>query len=99
MPLFPAIAILIAGAVESNVLSRRTWLVRGAAWWFIAPILISIGAVTFAIIVARDPAFPAWPFFAVAIVCGVFAWLVYGDDGAGRSVVGATAGTVRRGVG
>src|SRR6202167_759904 len=43
MPLYPAIAILIAGAVESNVLSRRPWLVRGAAWWFIAPILISIG--------------------------------------------------------
>src|ERR1700730_11128289 len=33
LPLYPAIAILIAGAVESNVLSRRAWLVRGTAWW------------------------------------------------------------------
>src|SRR5580700_12092563 len=76
LPLYPAIAILIAGAVESKVLSPRVWLVRGIMWWFIAPILISIGTVTFAIIVARDPAFPAWPFFAVAFVCGLFAWLL-----------------------
>jgi len=94
LPLYPAIAILIAGAVESNVLSRRPWLVRGAAWWFIAPILISIAAVTFAVIVARDPAFPAWPFFAVAIICGLFAWLLYEDDGAERALLRATAGMV-----
>src|SRR5580704_7479108 len=91
LPLYPAIAILIAGAVESNVLSRRPWLVRGAAWWFFAPIIISIAAVTFAVIVARDPAFPAWPFFAVAIICGLFAWLLYEDDGAERALLRATA--------
>src|SRR5579863_6509243 len=99
LPLYPAIAILIAGAVESNVLSHRPWLVRGAAWWFIAPILISIGAVTFAIIVARDPAFPAWPFFAVAIICGLFAWLLYEADGAERSLLRATAGMVMLAIG
>ncbi len=99
LPLYPAIAILIAGAVESNVLSRRPWLVRGAVWWFLAPILISIGAVTFAIIVARDPAFPAWPFFAVAIVCGLFAWQLYEDDGAERSFLRATAGMVMLAIG
>jgi hypothetical protein len=69
------------------------------AWWFIAPILISIGAVTFAIIVARDPAFPAWPFFAVAIVCGLFAWLLYEDDGAERALLRATAGMVMLAIG
>ena len=99
LPLYPAIAILIAGAVESKVLSRRPWLVRGAAWWFIAPILISIAAVTFAIIVARDPAFPAWPFFAVAIICGLFAWLLYEDDGAERALLRATAGMVMLAIG
>jgi 4-amino-4-deoxy-L-arabinose transferase-like glycosyltransferase len=99
LPLYPAIAILIAGAVESNVLSRRTWLVRGAAWWFFAPILIAIAAVTFAVIVARDPAFPAWPFFAVAIICGLFAWLLYEDDGAERALLRATAGMVMLAIG
>ena len=33
-PLYPAIAILIAGAVDRMCWSRRPWLVRGAAWWF-----------------------------------------------------------------
>ncbi|MGB6798453.1 MAG: phospholipid carrier-dependent glycosyltransferase, partial [Xanthobacteraceae bacterium] len=33
LPLYPAIAILTAGAVESRVLSRRIFLVRGTIWW------------------------------------------------------------------
>jgi 4-amino-4-deoxy-L-arabinose transferase-like glycosyltransferase len=72
LPLYPAIAILISGAVESKVLSQRPWLVRGAVWWFIAPILISVAVVALAIVVARDPAFPAWPFFSLSMVCGLF---------------------------
>jgi 4-amino-4-deoxy-L-arabinose transferase-like glycosyltransferase len=91
LPLYPAIAILIAGAVESKVLSKRPWLVRGAAWWFFVPILVSVAAITLAIIVYRDLALPAWPFFAGAIVCGLFAWQLYRDDGAERSFARATA--------
>jgi 4-amino-4-deoxy-L-arabinose transferase-like glycosyltransferase len=99
LPLYPAIAILIAGAVESKVLSQRPWLVRGAVWWFIAPILISVAVVTLAIIVARDPAFPAWPFFALAMVCGLFAWLLYQPDGAELSIVRVTIGGVLLSIG
>ncbi len=94
LPLYPAIAILIAGAVESKVLSRRPWLVRGTMWWFIAPILISIAAVVGAVVIARDLAFPAWPFFAAAIVCGLLAWQLYEDDGAERAFVRAAAAAV-----
>src|SRR3984957_3286879 len=99
LPLYPAIAILIAGAVESKVLSQRPWLVRGAVWWFIAPILISAAIVTLAIVVARDPAFPAWPFFALAMVCGLFAWLLYQPDGAELSMLRVTIGTVLMAIG
>jgi 4-amino-4-deoxy-L-arabinose transferase-like glycosyltransferase len=94
LPLYPAIAILIAGAVESRVLSRRPWLVRGAVWWFIVPILISIAAVTIAIKVNHDLALLAWPFLAGAIVCGLLAWQFYVDDGAERSFLRATATVV-----
>ena len=38
LPLYPAIAILTAGALERRVLSR-SWLRRGAAWWFVIPAL------------------------------------------------------------
>jgi len=91
LPLYPAIAILVARAVESNTLSKRPWLVRTAIWWFIIPILVSIAAITVAIIVERDLALPAWPFFAGAVVCALFAWQLYGDDGAERSFARATA--------
>jgi 4-amino-4-deoxy-L-arabinose transferase-like glycosyltransferase len=99
LPLYPAIAILIAGAVESKVLSRRPWLVRGAVWWFIGPILISVATVTLAIVLARDPAIPAWPFFAVAIVCGLFAWVLYEPDGAELSMLRATASGILLAIG
>jgi 4-amino-4-deoxy-L-arabinose transferase-like glycosyltransferase len=99
LPLYPAIAILISGAVESKVLSQRPWLVRGAVWWFIAPILISVAIVTLAIVLAHDPAFPAWPFFALAMVCGLFAWLLYQPDGAELSMVRVTIGGVLLSIG
>ena len=91
LPLYPAIAILIAGAVESKVLSRRLWLVRGLMWWLFVPIMISIIAVIGAVVINRDLALFAWPFFAGAIVCGLFAWQLYEEDGAERSFVRASA--------
>jgi 4-amino-4-deoxy-L-arabinose transferase-like glycosyltransferase len=91
LPLYPAIAILIAGAVESKVLSERLWLKRGTIWWFLVPIIMSIVALLAGIVISRDLALPAWPFLAVAVVCGLFAWQLYDDDGAERSFARATA--------
>lgn len=91
LPLYPAIAILIAIAVESKALSHRRWLVRGAIWWFIIPILLSIATVTIAFILDHDLALLAWPFFAGAIVCGLFTWQLYEDGGAERAILRATA--------
>src|SRR6202048_3585297 len=99
MPLYPAIAILIAGAVEAKVLSQRRWLKRGAIWWFVVPILLSITAVAGAIVIDRDLVLPAWPFFAAAIVCGFLAWQLYDDDGAERALTRATAAMVLMGIG
>jgi hypothetical protein len=59
-------------------------------WWFIGPIVISVAIVTLAIILARDPAIPAWPFFAIAIIAGLFAWVLYEPDGAELSMLRAT---------
>jgi 4-amino-4-deoxy-L-arabinose transferase-like glycosyltransferase len=94
MPLYPAIAILIAGAVETKVLSHRPWLVRGVIWWFLVPIIVSIVAVVGAIVIERDLVLFAWPFFAAAVVCGLFAWQFYDDDDAEHAFVRATAASV-----
>src|SRR5262249_53070816 len=82
LPLYPAIAILTAAAVESKVLSQRRWLERGVMWWFLAPVIVSIIAVVTAVIIERDLALLAWPFFAAAVVRGLFAWQLYDPEGA-----------------
>jgi len=93
LPLYPAIAILIAGAVETKVLSDRRWLVRGTVWWFLAPIILSVAAIVCGILVARDLMLPAWPFLGGAIVCGLFAWQFY-DEGEERAFLRAAAASV-----
>jgi len=61
LPLYPAIAILTAGALERRVLSRSAWLMRGSPV-FAIPALASIIAVVAAIKLTRQPVFVAWPF-------------------------------------
>ena len=88
LPLYPAIAILTAGALERRVLSR-SWLMRGAAWWFVIPAAASVIAVIGAITLTRQPVFLAWPFVAAALIFGLFAWWLYDDNRAERSLLNA----------
>jgi 4-amino-4-deoxy-L-arabinose transferase-like glycosyltransferase len=90
LPLYPAIAILTVGALERRVLSR-SWLMRGAAWWFVIPAVASVAAVVGAIAVTRQPVFLAWPFAAAALIFGLFAWWLYDDNRAERSLLNAVA--------
>jgi 4-amino-4-deoxy-L-arabinose transferase-like glycosyltransferase len=88
LPLYPAIAILTVGALERRVLSR-SWLMRSSAWWFVIPALASIIAVVGAIALTRQPAFLAWPLGAAAMILGLFAWWLYDDNRAERSLLNA----------
>jgi 4-amino-4-deoxy-L-arabinose transferase-like glycosyltransferase len=88
LPLYPAIAILTVGALERRVLSR-SWLRRGAAWWFAIPAIGSLVAVIGAIILTRQPAFLAWPFVAASLIFGLFAWWLYDNSRAERSLLNA----------
>ncbi len=94
LPLYPAVAILMAAAVESKMLSQRRWLKRGTIFWFLVPIIVSVVAVTAAVVIAGDLVLAAWPFLAAAIVCGLGAWRWYDDDGAERALTRATAAAV-----
>jgi 4-amino-4-deoxy-L-arabinose transferase-like glycosyltransferase len=90
LPLYPAIAILSVMALERRVLSI-SWLRRGAAWWFAIPALTLILAVVATITLTRQPVFLAWPFAAVALIFGLFAWWLYDDNRAERSLLNAVA--------
>jgi len=98
LPLYPAIAILTAGAIETKVLSNRTWLKSGTIFWLIGPSLFGIALVALSIIVAHDLALLAWPFLAGAMVFGLFAWRLYEDDGAERSLLRALAASLPMGI-
>ena len=99
LPLYPAIAILIAGAIEKNVLSKRPSLKRATSWWFIVPLVLSILAVAGAIMIDRNLELLAWPFLAAAIVCGLFAWRLYEIDGAERAFLRAFAAAILAAIG
>jgi 4-amino-4-deoxy-L-arabinose transferase-like glycosyltransferase len=88
LPLYPAIAILTIGALERRVLSQ-SWLMRGAAWWFIIPAGASVIAVVGAITLTRQPVFLAWPFVAASLIFGLFAWWLYENNHAERSLLNA----------
>jgi 4-amino-4-deoxy-L-arabinose transferase-like glycosyltransferase len=93
LPLYPAVAILAVGALERQVLARN-WLRRGAAWWFAIPTLASIIAIVAAVKLTRQPVFEAWPLLAGAMIVGLFAWWLYDDSRATRSLLNAVAATV-----
>jgi 4-amino-4-deoxy-L-arabinose transferase-like glycosyltransferase len=93
LPLYPAIAILTAGAVERRVLSR-SWLMRGAAWWFAIPAIMLTVAVVGAIWLTRQPAFLAWPFVAVSMILGLLAWRLYEDVRAEQALLNAVASSL-----
>jgi 4-amino-4-deoxy-L-arabinose transferase-like glycosyltransferase len=99
LPLYPAIAILIVGALERRVLSRSPWLVRGAAWWFAIPAITAVSVIVGAIALTRQPAFLAWPFLAVSLIFGLFAWWLYDDNRAERSLLNAAAAALLLGMG
>jgi len=88
LPLYPAIAILTVGALERRVLSR-SWLMKSAAWWFVVPAGASVLAVVGAIALLRQPVFLAWPFIAASLILGLFAWWLYEDSRAERSLLNA----------
>jgi 4-amino-4-deoxy-L-arabinose transferase-like glycosyltransferase len=87
LPLYPAIAILIAGILDWNGLSKTRWLVRGTIGWFLFPALIAIAVPIAFIVLGRDLGLIAWPFSAAAMIFGLFAWWLYDVDGAEHSLL------------
>lgn len=87
LPLYPAIAILIAGILEPGGLSKARWMMRGTVGWFLFPGAIAIATLVAFIVFGRDLGLIAWPFSALAVIFGLFAWWLYEVDGAERSLL------------
>jgi 4-amino-4-deoxy-L-arabinose transferase-like glycosyltransferase len=89
LPLYPAIAILIAGVVDPHILARQRWLERGTGWWFVLPVLLGIGSIVALVVFAQKLGLLAWPFAAAAMIFGLWAWRLYSADGAEYSLLRA----------
>ena len=94
LPLYPAIAILIASAIDRGILERARWATRGAAWWFVLPAFIGITGLVALVWLDRRLGLPAWPFIAGAVVFGLVAWWLYEADGPERGLLRATAASI-----
>ena len=94
LPLYPAIAILIAGVLDAAALSRARWFIRGTIGWFIFPVVICIAAFVGVVVLERQLGFLAWPFAAGAAIFGLVAWRLYEVDGPERALLRATAASV-----
>ena len=87
LPLYPAIAILIARAIAQEELSVRPWLVHGAVWWFVVPLLLTGLGIGASIAISREPGLLVWPLAAATVVIGFFAWRSYRSEGAPRALL------------
>jgi len=94
LPLYPAIAILIAGVVDPHILVRERWAVRATGWWLVFPVIFGIGAVFILVAFGREFGLMAWIFVATAMIFGVWAWRLYPTDGAERSLLRAMAASI-----
>jgi 4-amino-4-deoxy-L-arabinose transferase-like glycosyltransferase len=94
LPLYPAIAILIAGILEPGGLSKTRWIVRGTIGWFLFPGAVAVAILVAFIVFGGDLGLIAWPFAAGAVIFGLFAWWLYEVDGAERSLLRAMMASV-----
>jgi 4-amino-4-deoxy-L-arabinose transferase-like glycosyltransferase len=94
LPLYPAIAILIARAVWHGTLSEHIWLKRSTLWWPALSVLIPIVVVVALIVLRHQLGLLAWPFGAAAMILGYMAWRLYDTDGPETSLVRAVCASV-----
>jgi 4-amino-4-deoxy-L-arabinose transferase-like glycosyltransferase len=94
LPLFPAIAILIAGIMEARMLSRSRWLTPGIAWWFVFPVLLGLAGVICLIAIGHQLGLLAWVFAGGAASVGLVAWRLYEVDGAEQSLLRGVAASI-----
>ncbi|HKG00784.1 MAG TPA: glycosyltransferase family 39 protein [Xanthobacteraceae bacterium] len=87
LPLYPAIAILIARSLWHGTLSSSVWLQRLTVGWPIVAALVPIVAVVALVAMRHQLGLLAWPFGAVAMVFGFMAWRYYDVDGAEKSLI------------
>jgi 4-amino-4-deoxy-L-arabinose transferase-like glycosyltransferase len=90
LPLYPAIAILIAREIERRALSTNVHLVRFSVAWPIFAAILPAGAIILLIYTRGQFGWLAWPFAALSAIFGFYAWRLFDIEGAERSFARAS---------
>jgi len=98
LPLYPAIAILIAGVIDARALSRKPVLVWGTIWWFVVPMIAGLAGIVALAVIGRQFGLLVWPLIGAAAVMGFLAWRLYEADGAEHSLLRGAAAAVLTGI-
>jgi 4-amino-4-deoxy-L-arabinose transferase-like glycosyltransferase len=94
LPLYPAIAILAARALQRHTLSDAIWLKRASLWWPGVAVVLPVVAIGGLIALRQQLGFLAWPFAAAAMIFGFLAWRFFESDGAEKSLLRATSAQI-----
>jgi 4-amino-4-deoxy-L-arabinose transferase-like glycosyltransferase len=94
LPLYPAIAILIAGVIDARMLSRRPFLVWGTIGWFVVPMIAGIAGIVVLAVIGRQFGFLVWPLVGGAAFMGFLAWRLYETDGAEHALLRAVGAAI-----
>ena len=94
LPLYPAIAILIAREIERRKLSNNPHLARFTVLWPILAAVIPAAAVWLVVYMRGQFAWLAWPFGAAGLIFGFYAWRLYDVEGAERSLLRACIASI-----
>ncbi len=89
LPLYPAIAILIVREIERRDLSENPHLTRFTVMWPIFAAVIPAAAVWIMLYMRGQFGWLAWPFGAIGLIFGFYAWRLYDVEGAERSLLRA----------
>jgi 4-amino-4-deoxy-L-arabinose transferase-like glycosyltransferase len=87
LPIYPAIAILIAGILDAGMLSTRRWLTNGTVGWFLLPLVAGLAGLVVLLFIARQFGLLVWPVVGTSVVLGLLAWQLYENDGATYSLL------------
>jgi 4-amino-4-deoxy-L-arabinose transferase-like glycosyltransferase len=98
LPLYPAVAILIAREIERRDLSDNPHLTRFTVMWPIFAAIIPAAAVWLMLYMRGQFGWLAWPFGAAGLIFGFYAWRLYDVEGAERSLLRASLSMLLMGV-
>jgi 4-amino-4-deoxy-L-arabinose transferase-like glycosyltransferase len=98
LPLYPALAILIAREIERRDLSDNPHLTRFTVMWPIFAAIIPAAAVWLMLYMRGQFGWLAWPFGAGGLIFGFYAWRLYDVEGAERSLLRASLSMLLMGI-